>query len=122
MTTTEPRYCFQDLSGTHTLTRSEILAEYFAYWSDQMRKVGKSDLISESACIDDWIVVHWAWEIVEPDPGIARYETPDRSPAIKRRPRNDANYGQGYARSTTRLTTRRDRQWYGRVGNHSGSG
>lgn len=58
---TEPQYRYQDPSGTYDLTRSEILAEYFPWWSAQMQRVGKADQISEDACLDDWIVTHWAW-------------------------------------------------------------
>jgi hypothetical protein len=54
------RYRYQDPDGTHTLSRAEVLAQYFEWWSEQMRKAGKEDLISEEACIEDFIVVHWA--------------------------------------------------------------
>ena len=58
-------YRYQDLRGTYDLTRSQVLAEYFAYWSEEMWKVGKEAQISEDACIEDWVVVHWAMEIGE---------------------------------------------------------
>lgn len=54
------RYRYSDQDGEHTLTRAEVLALYFDWWSEQMRKAGKDDLISEEGCIEDFIVVHWA--------------------------------------------------------------
>ena len=55
-------YQFQDLDGTHTLTRAELLAEYFPYWAEEMRQAGKEADISEDKCIEDWIAGHWALE------------------------------------------------------------
>ena len=46
----------------HVMTEVDILATYYPYWCEQMRKVHKEDQISEQNCIDDWVVVHWAWE------------------------------------------------------------
>lgn len=43
-----------------TMTEQEIIDRFFPYWSEQMERVGKADLISKEACIEDWIVVHWA--------------------------------------------------------------
>lgn len=43
-----------------TFSESQILLSYYDYWSNQMIRVDKSELISEKRCIDDWIVVHWA--------------------------------------------------------------
>ena len=48
---------------TCTKTEAEIISEYFPWWSEQMTKVGKQDQISEQACIEDWVVVHWAYEV-----------------------------------------------------------
>lgn len=42
------------------ITDEEIIAFYFPYWSAQMRKVGKPELINQENCIDDFVVVHWA--------------------------------------------------------------
>ena len=44
------------------VTEAEILATYYPWWCEQMRKVHKDDQVSEPNCIDDWVVVHWAWE------------------------------------------------------------
>lgn len=53
-----------------TVSEQDILASYYAFWCQQMRRAGKADLISEQACIDDFVVVHWA-EIV-PDDEVGR--------------------------------------------------
>lgn len=47
------------------LSELEILQDYQAYWEDKMiQKYGKdSNLISEENCIEDWVVVNWAWEV-----------------------------------------------------------
>jgi hypothetical protein len=45
-----------------TMTEKEILDIYWEYWSVKMREVGKEDQISEKACVDDWIVVNWAYQ------------------------------------------------------------
>lgn len=47
------------------MNEQEILNEYYSYWSTRMLKVGRSPFITEQNCIQDWIVVHWAWEINE---------------------------------------------------------
>jgi hypothetical protein len=44
-------------------TDAEILKMYYPYWCEQMRKVGRENLISEEACLEDFIVVNWAWEV-----------------------------------------------------------
>ena len=45
-----------------TFSEMQILKSYFEYWSMKMREVNKADQISIESCIDDWIVVNWAWE------------------------------------------------------------
>lgn len=56
--------CYPDESGhvEETLSEAMILQYYYPYWSEQMHKVGKQDMISEELCIEDWVIVHWAWE------------------------------------------------------------
>ena len=46
------------------ITEDEILEDYWSYWSDKMiKKFGYGhELITKEKCIDDWIVVNWAWE------------------------------------------------------------
>jgi hypothetical protein len=46
------------------VTEEEILRDFFPFWSAQMIRVGKQELISPENCIDDWVVVHWA-ELVQ---------------------------------------------------------
>ena len=50
-------------SGFRILTEQEILDEYYGYWCDRMRKAGKEDEISKELCIEDWILVNYAWEV-----------------------------------------------------------
>ena len=45
------------------LSYSEIIKEYFPYWSARMKSIGKESEISEDACVLDWCIVHCAWEI-----------------------------------------------------------
>ena len=54
---------FNDPSGNQFITDDEIIKDYFPYWKEQMIKVGKEDLISHENCIEDFVVVHWAWEV-----------------------------------------------------------
>lgn len=48
----------------HILTDEEILKQYRAYWTERMCIVGKANEISEENCIQDWVVIHWAEEIL----------------------------------------------------------
>lgn len=50
-----------------TLTEQEILDTYFPFWSEQMKRVDKEDAISYENCIEDFCVVHWAWEVGSDD-------------------------------------------------------
>lgn len=43
-----------------TLSEEQIIAEYYAWWSEQMLRIGKADQISAQNCIEDWVTVHWA--------------------------------------------------------------
>lgn len=47
-----------------TQTEQEILAVYWPYWSREMQKrhPDSPGLMSAENCIDDYIVVNWAWE------------------------------------------------------------
>ena len=44
-----------------TLTEAQILEEYFPWWKAELVRLGREHLISEQACIEDWVTVHWAW-------------------------------------------------------------
>lgn len=47
-----------------TWTEDQIIASYYKYWAVRMVQAGHMDL-SREQCIEDWKVVHWAWEAVE---------------------------------------------------------
>ena len=46
------------------ITEDEILEDYWNYWNERMvKKFGYGhELITKDNCINDWIVVNWAWE------------------------------------------------------------
>jgi hypothetical protein len=51
-----------------TMSEDEILDMYWAWWYNKMcakfgREVVDSDYTKQD-CIDDWVVVNWAWEVV----------------------------------------------------------
>ena len=55
-----------DLQGMEiAVSEKQILDVFFGYWSGMMKKVGREELISEENCIEDWVVINWAWEIGE---------------------------------------------------------
>lgn len=49
-----------------TLSEEEILEQYYPYWSAAMiKKFGQEEFdktYSKMDCIDNWVVVNWAWE------------------------------------------------------------
>lgn len=56
--------CYPD-DGRHveeTLSEPMILRDYFPYWAHKMAQANQHALISTERCIEDWTVVHWAWE------------------------------------------------------------
>lgn len=48
------------------VSEQQILNEYWLYWKNQMKALGRENLISKKNCIDDWIMVNWAWEVEAP--------------------------------------------------------
>lgn len=48
-----------------TLSEYDILQQYYPYWSSKMiEKYGQEEFDANwcrKDCIDDWVVVHWAW-------------------------------------------------------------
>jgi hypothetical protein len=46
------------------ITEEEIIARYWSWWSESMSKKygSNSKLINKENCINDWVLVHWAWE------------------------------------------------------------
>lgn len=45
-----------------TKSEEEILKEYYDYWCKGMIISGKEDEICPQDCIDDWVIINWAWE------------------------------------------------------------
>lgn len=64
----DPESPLADEKGGYVVTKSEkeILREYWPYWYVRMcNKFGKEEVdakFSKQDCIDDWIIVNWAWE------------------------------------------------------------
>lgn len=48
-----------------TISEQQILDRYWPYWYNRMvRKYGPDHhLITEQNCIDDWVIVNWAWPV-----------------------------------------------------------
>ena len=59
------KFKYQDQEGEHIITEDEIITQYYPYWCNQMKKVGKGNEISIENCIEDFLTIHWAWEINE---------------------------------------------------------
>jgi hypothetical protein len=60
-----------DDQGGHIVTMSEeeIRQKYWPYWYKKMCAKFGQELVDEKYsfedCLDDWIVVNWAWEVKE---------------------------------------------------------
>ena len=49
---------------TRCVDENAILAMYWDYWSERMKLRGYTDKeITKESCIDEWVIVNWAWEI-----------------------------------------------------------
>ena len=48
---------------TTIISEDEIIDTYYDYWCKMMEKVGKAIEISREKCIQDFLVMHWAWKI-----------------------------------------------------------
>ena len=50
-----------------TKSEEEIRKEYYPLWYEKMRKKFGKEVVdrdySFEDCLDDWIVVNWAWEV-----------------------------------------------------------
>ena len=62
-------FSYPDLNDTdivETFSEDEIIDQYYPWWSDKMRKKYGEEYFEktycEKDCIDDWVVVNWAWE------------------------------------------------------------
>lgn len=59
---TEPDYLHEFEATKYIYSEEEILGEYWDFWTDKMREVGRSELINKQNCIDDWCTNNWAVE------------------------------------------------------------
>jgi len=64
-------YCYNEMTDDGgneviTLSEEEIKETYYPYWHGKMcEKFGKEkvdETYTFEDCLDDWIVVNWAWE------------------------------------------------------------
>lgn len=50
-----------------TYSEDDILAEYWDFWYDKMCYTLGKELVDEEFtkedCINDWVLVNWAWEV-----------------------------------------------------------
>jgi hypothetical protein len=58
-------WCFQDYGSEYVYryTEQQILDEYWPFWSNKMKELGRYNLMCPDRCIEDWITVNWAWEL-----------------------------------------------------------
>lgn len=64
-------YSFHEFVGDHsrvtTLSEEDIRKEYYPYWKKRMiEKFGEeyyNEHYSFETCLEDWIMVSWAWEV-----------------------------------------------------------
>lgn len=58
-----------DNDVVETLSEEDIRKQYWPHWYGKMcEKFGKDHVDSNYCfedCIDDWVMVHWAWEVKE---------------------------------------------------------
>jgi hypothetical protein len=59
-------YKYIDLDGDHIISEKQIIEEYWDYWRERMEHVGKEDLINTENCIEDFCIIHWAFEVENP--------------------------------------------------------
>lgn len=48
------------------MSDAAVLAEYWEYWQNKMRAVGKHNLngeLNRDKCIQDWVTTRWAQEV-----------------------------------------------------------
>lgn len=57
-----------------TMSEKEVLDSYYPYWVMQIKKVHGTDYFLtrskqelDRQCIEDWVVVNWAYEVGGPD-------------------------------------------------------
>jgi len=56
-------------SYVETVSEEDIRRNYYSYWYSRMcKKFGKEHVdatYSFEDCLEDWVVVNWAWEVTE---------------------------------------------------------
>jgi len=56
-------------SYVETISEEDIRRNYYPYWYSRMcKKFGKEHVdaaYSFEDCLEDWVVVNWAWEVTE---------------------------------------------------------
>ncbi|MCX6783271.1 MAG: hypothetical protein NTZ20_04795 [Candidatus Levybacteria bacterium] len=54
------------------ITDEQIINDYYPYWESRMiKKFGEGhELITRENCIEDWIIINWAWEKINESYGI----------------------------------------------------
>lgn len=52
-----------DTHVEEVLTDKQILDTYYSWWSGEMLRVHRAPMITPEMCIEDWVTVHWAWEV-----------------------------------------------------------
>ena len=58
-----------DINSVVTVSEEDIRRDYYPWWYDKMcKKYGKNHVdatYSFEDCLEDWIVVNWAWKVNE---------------------------------------------------------
>ena len=65
-------FCYNEYVEDHntnsvvTVSEEDVRRDYYPYWYDKMCKKFSKEVVdrdySFEDCLDDWIVVNWAWE------------------------------------------------------------
>lgn len=57
------------INSVVTVSEEDIRRDYYPWWYDKMcKKYGKNHVdatYSFEDCLEDWVVVNWAWEVNE---------------------------------------------------------
>ena len=58
-------FAYDELDQEEPVIYSEeyILEYYYPYWKSEMIKKLGDVVLTKEECINDWIVVNWAWEV-----------------------------------------------------------
>jgi hypothetical protein len=47
------------------VTEDDLLRDFYPRWAEGMQRVGKLLMATPENCIDDYVVVHWCWEVTD---------------------------------------------------------